>query len=1221
MKKKLEWFFDFAKKRRRTLLIMKNLVLFLFLLNLQVSASVFSQQRVTLELENATLKECLKAIEKQTDLGFLYNGRELSKIEGINLNAQDEDVSLVLEALLKEQGYAFEINNNVILIKKADVVEVVQVVETRQQAKKITITGTISDDSGEPLPYAAIRIKNTTIGTVSDVNGNYNLQFDEQEIVIIEVSSLGFETAEVIYKGQSTINVTLEASTEGLDEVVVTGYQILSRERATGAFGKMSTEHLEKPATNISERLVGSISGVNSSKRADGSIKFEIRGQTSLLADAQPLVVVDGFPIVQGELTEKDQWGRISSFARVDPFANINPNDVESMTILKDAAAASIWGAKAANGVIVITTKKGKEGKPKVEFSSFWKFGSKMDLDYFDPRATSAETVDYQSRDYDNLKVNNPAFAVYHFPSNVNRAFGPVFTLRNEHFIGNITEQEMNDGLAALSNMNYRNQIEDQLLQNPFTQQYNLSISGGKANFTNALSMMYEGDKQNFKGNEYERVMVNFRNKTAIKDWLDLNFTANMQSKSQERNGVAAYENYVSYPQIKRLQPYDMLVDSDGKLNDLNHLYYYKPIFDTMIPTEQFPYEDWSYNPVQELSQRDFTTKELNARVQLGLDLKLMEGLKFSSKISYEHMIRNEKDIYKENSFTMRRMVNETSSWLTNGGVVTPNMPEGAGMSEVTTKITYYNWRNQLSFNKTFNEKHAFNFVAGTETSQNIIDRTNHADIFGYEYEDRLAVGRLLNPYESSTAMWLGWPITYANYSYPIRLDDLNSYKYNTTRLWSMFANLSYTFNDKYTLSGSFRNDASNIVAPDSKYRYAPFWSAGGTWQISKEDFMSDLNWINRLTLRATIGEGGVSNDLVSYLTLMSVNPVADQYTKETTGSISRFGNPDLRFERTRTINVGLDFAMFGSKLNGSLEVYNKLGTDLIITESLPSVAGASNMDLNKGEMVNKGFEITLGTAIPIVGKDIQWFGNLNFSYNNNEITKMNRTAYHQSELTAGGNRAYSEGLDANTLWSFKYGGEKNYGTEEDPVMVATVIGKDGEHFPMNTWLPGTDAREHMVSEGSLIAPYIAGFRNSFKIYDFNLSFLFTGKFGHEYRRHGFNYTSSPNDLYTEALNAGPDEMVPVFSLDPGAYFYDRYHQEMSYLTASASHIRFQELNLTYNLPRRISSKLGLGMVQVYAQGNNLGTIVWNDYNEDPEYPIGTIKPQATYTLGLRVNL
>ncbi|MCG8580830.1 MAG: carboxypeptidase-like regulatory domain-containing protein, partial [Bacteroidales bacterium] len=519
MKKKLEWFFDFAKRRRRTLLIMKNLVLLLFLLNLQVSASVFSQQKVTLELKDATLKECLKAIERQTDLGFLYNGRELSKVEGIYLNATDQEVTSVLKELLEEQGYSFVIDNDVILIRKAEVIEEIKEVAAEQQEKKIVIRGTVKDENGEPLPFAAVCFKGTTTGCVSAVDGTYELEAPDEEGLVLEISSLGFVTQEIAVEGRTSINVVMVEDIKGLEEVVVTGYQTLSRERATGSFDKMATEHMEKPASNIAERLVGSLAGVNATTRADGTIDFEIRGKSSLNANAQPLVVVDGFPMIQEE--QYDIYGNLTM--RVDPFSTINPNDVESITVLKDAAAASIWGAKSANGVIVITTKKGKKGKAQVEFSSFWKFTEQLDLDYFMNQANSSQTIEYERNMYNMALATNPWSLPAYAPNFASSGNSEAVTLLNMHRLGlGVSDQQLEEGLARLAKLNNRDQIRDNFMDNPFTQQYNLRVSGGNDVMSNTVSLMYEGGNDNFQENSNERFFINFRNNTEITNWLDL---------------------------------------------------------------------------------------------------------------------------------------------------------------------------------------------------------------------------------------------------------------------------------------------------------------------------------------------------------------------------------------------------------------------------------------------------------------------------------------------------------------------------------------------------------------------------------------------------------------------------------------------------------------------------------------------------------------------------
>ncbi len=475
--------------------------------------------------------------------------------------------------------------------------------------------------------------------------------------------------------------------------------------------------------------------------------------------------------------------------------------------------------------------------------------------------------------------------------------------------------------------------------------------------------------------------------------------------------------------------------------------------------------------------------------------------------------------------------------------------------------------------------------------------------------------------------MWDGYPITWARYFYPINLDPQHYFSYSTDRYFSLYGNLSYTFNDKYTLTGSIRTDASNLITDDPKYRYSPFWSTGFGWQMGKEDFLKGVEWLDRLNLRGTYGYNGNVDKSTSFLPLISVSGTANIYTNETTANVSSFGNPTLRWEKTRSLDIGLDFSVLKSKLHGSIDVYHKKGSDLIVSQSIASMNGTTSQKFNNGEMVNKGIELKIGTSLPLLGNDIKWNGNFNFAYNKNEITSFYKASYAQYDLYNGGTYAYSEGLNANTLWSFEYAGMRNLGTEADPKMVPTVKGVDGDTYGLTRWTPGTDARKFMVAEGTTVAPYIVGFHNSFKIYDFDLSFIITGKFGHVYRRHSFNYpamtggNTNVNNKYSEVANGDPNKIVPIPGNEPRYYFYDRFFPYMSYLTENASHIRFQEASLSYNLPKQMISKLGFERVKVYAQGNNLGTILWNDFGEDPEYPIGTLKPQATYTLGVKISL
>jgi TonB-linked SusC/RagA family outer membrane protein len=1200
---------------------MRNFIILFFVLNLSAFSNGLTQGVAFVKFEDASLYEVFESLKEQTGYGVLYRESEINEDVRVNMTFENSNVYEVLEEALDETGLTFKVQDEVIVIFK----ETARPETPVAKQEKKSLKGKVTDEEGIPLPGVSVVIKGTNIGVATNIDGEYSLEFEQNNVVLV-FSFVGMNPQEFAYEGQKVMNVTLTADSEQMAEVVVTGYQTLSKERATGSFDKIDTEHIGKPASNISERLVGSMAGVNATTRSDGSIGFEIRGKSSLMGDVQPLVVVDGFPVIQED--RYDEWGNL--ILRVDPFSMINPNDVESITVLKDAAAASIWGAKSANGVIVITTKKGKKGKVNVEFSSFWKFTEKADLNYFLNKASSAETIEYEKAMFDMALATNPWSLPAFAPNYASSAQSQAVTLMNEHRLNRISTEQLNAGLDQLSKLDNRSQIKDKLMNNPFTQQYNLRVSGGSDIMSNNVSMMYEGGNDNFEGNNNERFTANFKNNTKITDWLDFEFGGMIQYLKEDFNGAQPYDpaTYSDYSEIKKMQPYEMLINTDGSYANLNNLHYYTPVLNNLIPTEDFPYSDWSFNPIQEIKERDFTRKELNTRIQTGLNFKIIEGLSINSKFMYEQFNRKTKKIYSGNSFAMRKMVNQTSSWITNPGmVVTQNMPKGGGLTESNTMVRNYNFRNQLNFNRVFNDVHAINFIAGTEITDKVIETSDEADIYGYD-DERLSVGRMLVPYSPTTPMWLGSPMQYARYGgHPITLDDVRGFRYGTDRYFSIYGNLSYTYNDKYTVSFSARNDASNLITDDPEYRYSPFWSVGGTWQMSKEEFLSDVNWLNRLTLRGTFGYNGNVDPTTSFRPLIGISSSANPYSREVTAGINSYGNPTLRWEKTRTINIGTDFAMFGNKLTGSIDLYHKLGTDLIVNQSIPDIHGTNTARINNGEMVNKGIEIKLGTSLPIVGKDIEWIGNLNFAYNKNEVTKFYKTTYAAYELTGGGSGSYTEGMDANTIWSYKYGGMYNFGSDDMPNVMPAFEGKDGNMYPITIPVPGSDLRDVMFAEGTRVAPYIVGFTNTFKIYDFNLSFVVTGKFGHEFRRTGFDYSplwggnTNVNSKYTEVRDGDPNKIIPIPTNERFYYRYSWNKDYLTYLTANAGHIRFQEVNLTYNCPKKLTSKLGLAGLQVYAQANNLGTILFNDYDEDPEYPLGTIKPQKIYTFGLKLNL
>lgn len=1052
------------------------------------------------------------------------------------------------------------------------------------------ITGRVTDNSGAPVVGATVTVRGATHGATTDADGKYRIQGASDQLLFFQC--LGYEPQEVKIGQKTVVNVELADAVEQLENVVVTGYQTISKERATGSFDIVGKDQLEKPTGNIASRLVGAAAGIAATQDAYGNPIFEIRGRSSLsTAATQPLLVVDGFAIEGG-------------------FESINPNDVASVSILKDAAAASIWGAKSANGVIVITTKNaqregGGSATVTVDYSGFFKVSPKMDLDYTLSQASVNDVIDYEVNNWRKLDWSqwSSSFEEQGHAGGISK----VFELLNENRLGHLSTAEMNSRIEELRKNNNHDQIKKYFLQNPIVHQENISINIATDRSRNMLSAMYQNDRQHYKERNSTKYMVNFRNQTRMFKWLDFNL-----------NGSYTYiKNNNSGTGIPDLSPYEMIVDNQGDYIpytygvNLNYI-------ERHVPKENFPYQDWSYNPLQDMQNQALTSTQANARIQAGLTFKLWKGLSIDSRVQYEMIDQDTHNYYNENTYTVRSAINMASTWNKTTDQVTANLPKGGFLDQNRSQYDVLTIRNQLNFNHTFAEKHAIAFVAGLETIDRTYQRTIFPRTYGYN-DNTLSVGNFPNGVGGSGIYRLtDWQGNNQTFEYR------NQFSYTTDRYFSAFGNASYTYDSRYTVSGSMRTDASNLITDDPKYRYAPFWSVGASWQIGNEQFMQGVDWVNSLSLRATFGYNGNVDKSTTFKPLVNISGSPNTVTGEYTGSMSSYGNPTLRWEKTRTWDIGLDFNLFRGRLFGKIDVYNKHSQDLIASITLPSVQGTSSMKLNNGELLNKGIEVEVGSSLRI-SKNVHWTGTLMLSYNKNRIEALavQPSSAYQLVLT-GGSAAWMEGYDINTLWAYRYGGLRNAGSESSPTMKPTIATKGGEYKYFDVF-PTGDALDHSYNMGTKVAPWQMAFTTSFRIYDFDLSLIITGKFGHKFFRESFNYPSmggraTPNSKYSEVMNADPNKMVPLpqTETDLKYYFWGRFYPYMDYLVESAAHLRLQELNVTYNVPQKAVRWIGLRSLQVYAQCNNPFSIYFNKWNEDPEFRRGSMRLQASYTFGIK---
>ena len=640
---------------------------------------------------------------------------------------------------------------------------------------------------------------------------------------------------------------------------------------------------------------------------------------------------------------------------------------------------------------------------------------------------------------------------------------------------------------------------------------------------------------------------------------------------------------------------------------------------DRHVPEGAFPYSDWSWNPLQEMDNRSLTSTSSVARIQAGFTVKIWKGLSFDSRVQYEMMDSHTHNYYNENTYTVRNEVNTSSTWDKETNVVTANLPTGGFLDQSRTRRDVITFRNQINFNHTFVDRHAIAFVAGVETIDNRYQSFGSPRTYGYN-DETLSVGNFPNGIGGTGVYQLtDWQ------DYNLTLDYQNSFSYMTDRYFSAFGNLSYTYDNRYIVSGSARTDASNLITDDPKYRYSPFWSVGASWQIANESFMEDISWIDQLTLRATFGYNGNVDKSTTFKPLVNISSSPNVVTGELTGSMSSYGNPTLRWERTGTWDVGVDFNFFRSKLYGKIDVYNKHSEDLIADVTIPAVQGTTSMRLNNGEILNRGFELEVGSALRI-SRNVTWDGMLTLSYNRNRVASLQQEPTYPYALAmyAGTSSAWMEGYDMSTLWCYQYGGLINTGTEDAPAMKPTILHKSGLRETFDTW-PTGEPMDVSYYMGVMTAPWNMSFSTSFHVYDFDISLILTGKFGHKFMRESFNYPgisgrAIPNAKYSEVVNGDPNEIIPLpqTEIEERYYFWDRFYPYMSYLAVNASHIRVQEINVAYNLPKTAVARLRMQSLQVYLQCNNPFNIYFNGYGEDPEFDRGSMRLQAAYTIGLK---
>lgn len=1147
---------------------------------------------VTLGFKQEKLFNALLALEEKSGFQLVFPGEPVNAAHQVNLQEGERTVAATLQLILQGTDLNFKQTGKTIVLflekKETDILE---------SKQTVTVRGSVKDDKGEPLPGAVVMPKDETKinGTVTDVDGNFLLSgVSANEILLI--SFLGYETVEVAIEGRTSISVTLQPGAKMLEELVVTGYQSIARGKVTGAVSTVNSNALqERYTTNIMSNLEGRVAGLVT----DGD-NITIRGTGSLHAVNNPLVVVDGLPI-------EGSWH------------DLNPYDIESITVLKDAAATAMYGSRASAGIIVITTKKPREeGRISVDVQANFTIHQKRNLDYADNFfMTPEQQVDAEAGYYkykyltEETAVNNRV-SFRDNTLNKNNPFSPVQYAYYRLGENQTTESEVNDLLGELRQNNYAKEYGEQILRNQLVQQYNIAVRSMSDKYQSSLVLNYKQDNLGYINENDNRFTIFYKGEYKMAKWLNLNFGVNSILQDSHYSSYDGWLNKARDPFSEFA--YSRLVNDDGSHAD--HTRFGNGLF-----TDDPAFRPTHYNALDEMSYDQTRYERQSSRYNGGLLFYIMEGLTAQGQFIYETERNNSSRLSEAESYLMRMMRNAYTR--NNGGSWEYMIPETGGrLVTENRKGDFWTTRGQLNYSRLFAQKHAVDLLAGVEFRQTRY-KGNRGLLMGYD--DQLQTQNTANMDLVELRAWQTNPYYYDMNTvsfFGLIESGLGLIPEERHRFASGYGNLTYSFNDKYNFFGSFRKDYADVYGLNSKYRGKPLWSVGASWVASDETFMKNNQWINYLKLRGSYGITGNIVQNVTSIMVASTNIPVNTWTQQPRARIDRPANPFLTWEKTATTNIGLDFGLFQSRLRGALDFYYKNADDVYALKTLEPTTGFSEMWLNMAGLYNKGVELDLTYDwFPQRGRDrFDWTSSLTMAYNQNEITHVESLAKTAGGLV--GDYKYMEGYPTSAMWSYRFGGltdegQRMYLDKDDSKLTGNQIsGKD------------TDA---VIFSGQREPKITMGLSNTLRYRGFSLAVMAVYYGDYMMRSLQAGTLSSPVGAYNPGTMASYllDAWTPenTDTTVPGIFQYDRTsntdgggaYNYLDIYVQPADFIKIRNIVLGYDLPQQWTGRIGMQYANLRFQIDNL-PVIWtkNRVGVDPE--TGGIRRPTTFIVGLALN-
>lgn len=1047
----------------------------------------------------------------------------------------------------------------------------------------ITVQGRLLNDKGEPA-IATITVKGTKKATGSNSNGEFKISGVATNATLI-ISGVNLETYEININGRSNLGVIPVKIKVAQNEAVVveanTGYQKIKPNEANGSMVIIDNKTLNQQAgANILKRLEGVTNGIlfDNNKLVNGQVKNDnitIRGLSTINASTAVLVVLDGF-IYEGNIN------------------NINPNDVENITVLKDASATSIWGARAGNGVIVISTKKGRfNQKPVMGINVNTIVNEKPGFNYL-PQMSSGDYIDVEqflfNRGFFNGRINRAYIAL--------TPAVEVFLNRRKGLISAADSATRVNSLKAIDS---RDQYNKYVYRNAVTQQYALNARGGSNTNAYTFSAAYDKNSGELR-NQFQKLNIKVEN--SFKPFKNLQINAGFYyTNSKATSGMPGYNSLLING---RQVPYIRLADDNGMPLPVP-LALRNSYTDTAGGGNLL---NWKYIPLENY-KHDITTTRLQELFSvIGLQYRLTNYLNFDISYQYQKQQTKVDHLSDAESFSARNNINLYSQLDRSTGTVTYIVPLGGIINTINSTTESNTARGQVNFYNVWGD-HSLSAILGGELRQAKTYGDNNT-VYGYNNDPlTYSVVDFVNPY----------PVfTNGNYNY---IPGAPSFTSTINRFVSLYANGSYTYKKRYSLSASARRDGSNIFGLSANDKWKPLWSIGAGWKISDEKFFPS-SIFSFLKLRTTYGYSG-NVDLGRSAEAVAAYLGGAPTTNFPYARIFTLNNPDLKWEKSGMFNIGIDFTIKNEIVSGSLEYYQKKNVDLYAQTPYDYTTWGFSPFITKNVAATKGKGIDILITSKNWDKQFKWYSTVIFNYNTTKTTKYNNDdAKNINSLLGGGGLIIPQiGKPLYAIAAYKWGGLDALGNPQG--FVNGVKSTDYDAIFNEGIVKGLEG--NIVYVGPSSPPVFGSLGNTFSWKNFSLSVNFSYKFGYYFQKSSISYSALVNSGignkdYAKRWQKPGDEAltnVPAF-VYPNNGRRDNFYLLSEATILKADHIRLQYVNLSYSLNKTRFRKLPVAELQVYLNAANLG-IIWKANKEglDPEYP-SSFRPERTIALGIKAN-